>query len=103
MNKETRLILESCELILQVNVGNLPTPSDKDRALKLMDGIREILNPPTNDLSKERKEIIKVKGCRKNYCEEEGCNTIFCLMHNKQKVCGIKGLCNECSQNEVKK
>jgi len=45
MNKIERLILESCELILQVNVGNQPDVLQRDRAFKLKNKINDLLSP----------------------------------------------------------
>ncbi len=44
MNNE-KLILESCELILQVSVENQPNAEERERAIDLRNRIREALNP----------------------------------------------------------
>ncbi len=44
MNKED-LILETCELILEVGANNYPTEEQKSKAMILRDKIKEVLNP----------------------------------------------------------
>ena len=101
MNKETRLILENQKIIMKTLRWSdaLDVSAFYEEALsKKIEETEQALSPQTNDLSKQRAEEIKEKGCGKYF--QHGVGEFIC--GGGLHVNGKKKLCPKCSQSEVK-